>query len=104
MAIGAIEALEGAGRSAQVVGINGTKEAVELIKDGKMLASGDYNGFIQGCVGVMIALRHLRGEATPERVVLKPVVVDKSNTAAYEIDVEKRSCPTWDEVAKLAAE
>jgi len=34
---------------------------------------------------------------------LKPVVVDKSNTADYEIDVEKRSCPTWDEVAKLAA-
>ena len=40
MAVGAIEALEGANRKALVVGINGSKEAVELIKAGKLLAIG----------------------------------------------------------------
>jgi ribose transport system substrate-binding protein len=41
MAMGAIEALDGANRKAQVIGINGTKEAVDAIKAGKLLASGD---------------------------------------------------------------
>ena len=51
MAVGAIEALDGANRKAQVIGINGTKEAIDAIKSGKLLASGDYNGFAQGCLG-----------------------------------------------------
>jgi len=63
MAIGAIEALDGANRQALVVGINGTKEAVEAIKAGKLLASGDYNGFLQGCISTAIAVRALRHEA-----------------------------------------
>ncbi|MFZ9468066.1 MAG: sugar ABC transporter substrate-binding protein, partial [Limnohabitans sp.] len=46
MASGAIEALEGANRKALVIGINGTKEAVDAIKAGKLLATGDYNGFL----------------------------------------------------------
>ena len=50
MAIGALEALDGANRKAVVVGINGSREAVELIKSGRLLASGDFNGFVQGCL------------------------------------------------------
>ena len=57
MAVGAIEALDGANRKAQVIGINGTKEAIDAIKSGKLLASGDYNGFAQGCLGTMMAIR-----------------------------------------------
>ena len=93
MAVGAIEALEGANRKAQVVGINGSKEAVELIKSGKLLASGDFNGFIQGCIGTQIAVRNLRKETTPKEVMLKPIVIDKSNSAPYEVPVEQRSLP-----------
>ena len=50
-----------------VVGINGSKEAVELIKSGKLLATGDFNGFIQGCLGVEIAVRNLRKERPRRR-------------------------------------
>ena len=99
MAVGAIDALDGANRKAQVVGINGSKEAVELIKSGKLLASGDFNGFIQGCLGVEIAVRNLRKQATPKEVMLKPIVIDKTNFAPYETPVEKRTCPTLAEVA-----
>src|ERR1700741_3659513 len=49
MAIGAVEALKPAGKKAGVIGINGSTEVLELIKSGDVLASGDYNGFIQGC-------------------------------------------------------
>ena len=99
MAVGAIEALEGANRKALVVGINGSKEAVELIKSGKLLASGDFNGFIQGCVGTEIAVRNLRKEATPKEVILKPIVIDKTNFEPYQTPVEKRTCPTLQSLA-----
>jgi ribose transport system substrate-binding protein len=99
MAVGAIEALEGANRKALVVGINGSKEAVELIKSGKLLASGDFNGFIQGCVGTEIAVRNLRKEATPKEVILKPIVIDKTNFGPYQTPVEKRTCPTLQSLA-----
>lgn len=99
MAVGAIEALEGANRKALVVGINGSKEAVELIKSGKLLASGDFNGFIQGCIGTEIAVRNLRHEATPKEVILRPVVIDKTNFGPYQTPVEQRTCPTLQSLA-----
>lgn len=93
MAVGALEALEAANRKALVVGINGSKEAVELIKSGKLLASGDFNGFIQGCLGTEIAVRNLRKQTTPTEIILKPVVIEKTNFQAYDIPVEQRQCP-----------
>ena len=98
MAVGAIEALEAANRKALVVGINGSKEAVDLIKSGKLLASGDFNGFIQGCIGTEIAVLNLRKQSTPKEVMLKPIVVDKTNYAPYEVPVEQRTCPTLEQV------
>jgi ribose transport system substrate-binding protein len=98
MAVGAIEALEGANRKAQVVGINGSKEAVELIKSGKLLASGDFNGFIQGCIGTQIAARNLRKQPTPKEVILKSIVIDSSNVKPYETPVEQRTCPTLEQI------
>jgi ribose transport system substrate-binding protein len=101
MAIGAIEALDGANRKAQVIGVNGTKEAVDAIKAGKLLASGDYNGFVQGCVGTMIAIRSLRGQPVINEIVLKPTVITKDNYKPYDVALDQRSCPSWDEAAKL---
>jgi len=98
MAVGAIEALEGANRKALAVGINGSKEAVELIKSGKLLASGDFNGFIQGCIGTEIAVRNLRKEPTPNEVILKPIVITETNFAPYETPVEQRTCPTLEQI------
>jgi ribose transport system substrate-binding protein len=101
MAVGAIEALDGANRKAQVIGINGTKEAIDAIKSGKLLASGDYNGFVQGCVGTMIAIRSLRGQPVVTEIVLKPTVITKDNYQPYDVPLESRACPSWDEAAKL---
>jgi ribose transport system substrate-binding protein len=98
MAVGAIEALEGANRKALAVGINGSKEAVELIKSGKLLASGDFNGFIQGCIGTEIAVRNLRKQPTPNEVILKPIVITETNFAPYETPVEQRACPTLEQI------
>lgn len=100
MATGAIEALEGANRTALIVGINGTKEAVDAIKAGKMLASGDYNGFLQGCVATMLAIRDLRKLPVPREVVFKAGVIDKSNYQAADVPADKRTCPKWEDAIR----
>ena len=100
MASGAIEALEGAKRKAQVVGINGTKEGVDAVVAGKMLATADYGGFMQGCLSAMIAVRNLRKLPVPKEVVFPPVVIDKSNAAKYSAPPETMSCPKWEDMPK----
>jgi ribose transport system substrate-binding protein len=100
MATGAIEALEAANRKALVIGINGTKEAVDAIKAGKMLATGDYSAFNQGCIGTMAALRQLRGQPVPKEVLFPVMVIDKSNFQPYDIPVDKRQCPKWEDMVK----
>ena len=99
MAIGAIEALDGANRKAQVVGINGTKEAVDAIKSGKLLASGDYNGLSQGCLGTMMAIRSLRDMPVVTEIVLKPTVITKDQP--FDAPLEARTCPSSEDAAKL---
>src|SRR5580704_4817290 len=90
MAVGAIEALDGANRKALVIGINGTKEAIDAIKSGKLLATGDYNGFVQGCVGTMIAIRSLRGQPVVKEIVLKPTTITKDNYQPFDVPLETR--------------
>jgi ribose transport system substrate-binding protein len=99
MAIGAIEQLKAANKKALVVGINASKEVLEFIKSGDLLGTGDYNGFVQGCLGVEIAIRNLRKQPVPKEINLKALVVDKSNYQPYETPMEKRACPTLESVA-----
>lgn len=99
MAIGAAEALKAAGKKAAVVGINASKEVLDLIKSGEVIGSGDYNGFAQGCLGAEIAIKNLRKQPTPKEVLLQPIVVDKTNYEPYEVPVERRPCPSLDGIA-----
>jgi ribose transport system substrate-binding protein len=99
MAIGAVDALKAAGRKALVVGINASREAMDLIKSGDIIGSGDYDTFVQGCIGVELAVRAIKKEAAPPEVMIKPVVVDKTDYAPFDQPFEKRQCPTLQSVA-----
>jgi len=100
MAFGALEAFKEAKKKPPlIVGINASKEAVDFIKAGDMLASGDYNGLIEGCLGAEIAIRTLRKQPVPKEVLAKTSVVDKNNYQAYETPVERRPCPTLESMA-----
>jgi ribose transport system substrate-binding protein len=100
MAAAAVETLEKRGRKAAVVGINGSKEAVDLIKADRMLATGEFNGFVIGCLAVEIAAKSLRKQPAPKEVVLRPVVYDKTNFRQYEARAEMRACPALEEEMK----
>jgi ribose transport system substrate-binding protein len=99
MAAAVTETLEKRGRKALVVGINGSKEAIELIKNGKMLASGEFNGFVLGCLSTELAALNLRKQPVPHEFVLKPAIYDKTNYEKFEQRVEMKKCPTLEEVA-----
>jgi ribose transport system substrate-binding protein len=99
MAAAVAETLEKRGRKALIVGINGSKEAVDLIKSGKMLATGEFNGFVLGCLSTELAARNLRKQPVPQEIVLKPAIYDKANYEKFEARVDMKRCPTLDEVA-----
>jgi len=100
MALGAIEALDAANRKALVIGINGTKEAVDAVKAGKLLATGDCDGFIQGCAGVMGAVRQLRNQPVPKEVIFPITVIDSTNYQGADVPYEQRDCPPWEKIVK----
>jgi ribose transport system substrate-binding protein len=96
MALGVVEALEAANRKALVVGINGTKEAVDAVVAGRLLATGDCDGFLHGCGGVMAAVRRVRNEPVPSNIEFSVVVIDGQNAAEAGVLQADRSCPAWD--------
>lgn len=100
MALGALEALQEAGRSAIVIGINGILDAVRQIEAGKLLASVDFNMFKIGCTATRAALRYLKGEPIPERVMLPAEIIDKANCQAWLVPVDQRPCPEWADVVR----
>jgi ribose transport system substrate-binding protein len=99
MALGAVDALKAAGRKATVVGINASREAMDLIKSGDIAGSGDYDTFALGCLALEMAVRSVRKEDVPKEVMPKPLVVDKTNFAPFDQPYDKRECPTLASVA-----
>jgi ribose transport system substrate-binding protein len=98
MALGALDALEAAGRRAAVTGINGTIPAAQAIADGRLLASIDYDGFRMGAVAAMAALRHLRGEPLPREILLPAQLIHRGNHHPWLVPVEHRPLPRWDQI------
>ncbi len=96
MALGALDALDAAGRRALVVGNNGTIEAAFEIGRGRLLASMDYCGFRMGALAAMAALRHLSGLPVPTEIILPAEVVHQGNHASWLVPVEQRPLPVWD--------
>jgi ribose transport system substrate-binding protein len=100
MALGVLDALKAADRTAIVIGINGILPAVKQIEAGAILASVDFNMFKIGCTATRAAVRYLKHEPLPEKIILPAEVIDKTNYRAWLVPVEQRSCPDWNEVVK----
>jgi len=100
MALGVLEALKAANRTAIVIGINGILPAVKQIETGGMLATVDFNMFKIGCTAARAAVRHLRKEPLPEKVMLPAEVIDGTNYKAWLVPVDQRTCPEWAEMAR----
>jgi ribose transport system substrate-binding protein len=100
MALGALEALDAAGRASLVVGVNALPEAIAAIKAGRLLATADFDAFKLAAVATEAAFRHLKGEAVPREILLPVQVVDGANCAAWDKPIEAREPPRWEDVVR----
>ena len=100
MALGALDALGNRSPLPPVVGVNAIPEAIAAIKAGRLLATVDFDAMKMACIATEAAIRHLRGEAIPARIMLPVQVVDASNCAHWDKPYEQRDCPDWDEVMR----
>jgi ribose transport system substrate-binding protein len=100
MALGVLEALKQANRTSVVIGINGILPAVKQIETGAILASVDFNMFKIGCTATRAAVRYLKHEPLPEKVMLPAEIIDKTNYRAWLVPVNQQTCPEWGEVVR----
>ena len=100
MALGVLEALKSANRTSIVIGINGILPAVKQIEAGSILATVDFNMFKIGCMATRAAVRQLRQEPLPEKVMLPAEIIDRTNYTAWLVPVDQRKCPEWVDIVR----
>lgn len=100
MSLGVLEALKAANRTTVVMSINGILEAVKEVESGKILATVDFNTFKMACLATQAALRYLKGEKLPDKVLLPTEIIDKTNYKEWLVPVADRPCPKWDDVVR----
>ena len=100
MAIGALAALDEVGRRSVIVGVNAIPEAIAAIRDGRMLATADFNAMLLCHLATECAIRHLRGEAVPAEVELSAPIVDAHNCSAWDRPYLEQRLPTLNEVTQ----
>jgi ribose transport system substrate-binding protein len=100
MSLGVLEALKEANRTATVISINGILPAVKKVETGEMLATVDFNMFKIGCMATRAAVRQLKNESLPEKVMLPAEIIDKTNYKAWLTPVNQRTCPEWSDLVK----
>lgn len=97
MALGVLDALREARRSAIVMSINGVLDAVMQVESGALLATVDFNMFKMACLATQAALRHLKGERVPDKIIVPTEIIDRTNCHAWLVPVADRTCPKWED-------
>lgn len=100
MAFGALSALQEAGRTATVVGINGLPAAIGYIERGIMLASVDFSAFNIAAIATQAVLRHLAGQSVPSEIMVPAELIDRSNCHRWKVPFAKRPIPNWAEFVR----
>lgn len=103
MAVGVLDALDAAGRTATVVGVNAIPQAIDAIAAGRMLATADFNAMQMAYLAAECAVRHLRGEAVPERIELPVQIVDAGNCQQWNLPYEQRPVITLEQLQRRQA-
>jgi ribose transport system substrate-binding protein len=100
MAIGVLDALDAARKTAAVVGVNAIPQAIEAIAVGRMLATADFNAMQMAYLAAECAARHLRGQDVPARIELPVQIVDASNCAQWNLPYAQRPVITLEQLRR----
>ena len=100
MALAMIEALDEVGRKSTVIGVNAVPGAIDAIKQGKLLATVDFDAQKMAALATEAAVRHLGGETVPEEITLPVQIVDRSNYAEWDKSFAQRTLVRWEDAVK----
>ncbi|AEE90837.1 Periplasmic binding protein/LacI transcriptional regulator [Tepidanaerobacter acetatoxydans Re1] len=79
MALGALRAIQAAGKEIITVGFDGSPDALKSIEEGELTASVAQNSFNIGYQGVVAAVKAVRGEAVDKRIDTGTKIISKDN-------------------------
>jgi len=79
MALGAMEAISGAGKNILVVGFDATDDAIDSIKDGKMAATIAQQPALLGSTAVENAVALIGGSSIPKTIPVEVSLITKNN-------------------------
>jgi ribose transport system substrate-binding protein len=84
-ALGAIEAIEAAGRQSEisVVSIDGNKDAAQAILEGRILATVSDDPWAKGYQAVKALVEFAQGQMVPDVLPIQAQIIDKSNAATF---------------------
>ena len=85
MALGAVEALDAAGRLADtmVFGFDGNNDALKAVSEGRMVATCFQNPQMQGGDAVQALIDYLAGKEVPARIQTNAILVTSDNIADF---------------------
>ena len=83
MALGAVEAVSGAGKDILVVGFDATDDAIDAIKAGRMAATIAQQPALIGSTAVENAMKLINGETIPESIPVEVTLVTAENADSY---------------------
>jgi len=83
MALGAVEAISGAGKQVMVVGFDATDDAIEAIKAGKMAGTIAQQPALIGSTAVDNAVKLIAGETIPASIPVEVTLVNKDNADSF---------------------
>ena len=83
MALGAMEAISGAGKNIMVVGFDATDDAIASIKEGRMAATIAQQPALIGSTAVENAVTLIGGTAIPKSIPVQVTLVTKDNADTY---------------------
>ncbi len=83
MALGAVEAISGAGKDVVVVGFDATDDAIAAIKEGRMAATIAQQPELIGSTAIANALKLMSGETIPSSIPVEVTLVTAENVDTY---------------------
>ncbi len=83
MALGAVEAISGAGKDIVVVGFDATDDAIAAIKEGRMAGTIAQQPELIGATAIKNALKLINGESIPASIPVEVTLVNAENVDTY---------------------
>lgn len=84
MAMGALKAVQGIKKEVKIIGFDGNMDVLESIKSGDLAGTCTNFGYDEAALSVQVIKNFIDGKKpTTDRVLLQPVIVDKSNVDKY---------------------